>query len=108
MKTSTDEVSLPVVPKQETERAIDDINDELFHTLIINDQQVTKACGDDAAIDDEEDIKDFNETLDMDTLCGSGGMSYLFDNEPTGNIDGQTHPKGNVTRDKAPANVVDK
>lgn len=108
MKTSTEKVSLPMVPNQEMEKVADDTNKEVFHTPIIKDEQVTKTRDANAAINDEGDIHDFDEMLDMDTLYGSGGLSYPFDNEPTGNTDRKTHPNDSEVKGKAHTNAVEK
>lgn len=57
-----------------------------------NTKQETKTHGANPVINGEKDIPAFDDVLDMDSLCGLGGLPYPFDNEQTRTTDGQTQP----------------
>lgn len=98
-RTSTEDVSQYVVLTEETNKPADSTSEEMFHTTIVDDQDVTKNHGVEATTKDEGSIPNFDEILDIDTLY-EGGLVYPFDNETTGNKEGQTHPTDDATRDE--------
>lgn len=90
IRISTKEVSQPEVPYQIPKKAGENTNEEVFHTPYVDDQLVTKTCGAEATINDEENIPAFDVVLDMDSLCGSRVQTYAFDNKQTATIGRKT------------------
>lgn len=77
MKTPNVEGKPPFALADHTEMPIDGVNEELFLTPNVDDQQVTKRGGIDATNEEEGSIPEFDKIINVDAII-YGGLLYPF------------------------------